>query len=184
MGILDSLLLFTGGTGGVGNGDGATDSPTTGTQNSSNILDLRVVSGIPTSANGAGARDLGVGDDPSLKLQIQVTTNFVGGTSLGIVLQGAPDNGSGAPGTWTTMYTGPVVALASLIQNFRLADIDMPRVVPGQALPGFLRLSYVTVGTFTGGKIEGMIVLDRQDQVQGTATGALSGYPVGITVAN
>ena len=184
MGILDSLLLFTGGTGGVGNGDGATDSPTTGTQNSSNILDLGVVSGIPTSANGGGARDMGIGDDPSLKLQVQVTTNFLGGTSLGVILQGAPDNGAGSPGTWTTMYTGPVVLLASLLQNFRLADIDVPRVIPGQALPRFLRLQWVNVGTFTGGKVEGMIVLDRQDQVQGTATGALSGYPAGITISN
>ena len=41
-----------------------TDAPTTGTQAASNIIDLGVTSGIPSSANGGGARDIGVGDDP------------------------------------------------------------------------------------------------------------------------
>jgi hypothetical protein len=181
--ILDAFLLFTGGGALPGNGDGATDSPTTGTQNSSNVIDLGIVNGIPSSANGGGARDMGVGDDPSLKLMVAVTTAFAAGTSLGVALQGAPDNGSGAPGTWTTMYTGPVVLLASLLQGVRLADIDVPRPVPGQAMPRFLRLNYINAGIFTGGAVEGTIVLDRNDQPVGT-TGALSGYPAGLNVAN
>lgn len=183
MGILDSLWLFTGGTGGVGNGDGATDSPTTGTQNSSNVIDVGVVSGVPTSANGGGARDMGIGDDPALKLQVQVTVAFLSGTNIQIVLQGAPDNGAGAPGAYTTMYTGPTVAVASLVAGARLADIDMPRTVPGQALPRYYRLQYVSTGTFTAGKIEGLFVLDRIDQPEQT-NAVLGGYPVGITVAN
>jgi len=115
--ILDAFQLFTGGGTAPGNGDGATDSPTTGTQNSSNVLDYGVILGIPSYANGGGARDMGVGDDPSLKLMIAVTTAFAGGTSLGIVLQGAPDNGSGAPGSYTTMYSGPVVVEAPLLAH-------------------------------------------------------------------
>ena len=181
--ILDSFLLFSGGGGGVGNGDGATDSPTTGTQVSSNVIDLGIVSGIPSYANGGGARDIGVGDDPSLKLLATITTVFAGGTSLGIILQGAPDNGSGAPGTWTTMYTGPVVLLASLLAGIRLADIDVPRPVAGQAVPRFLRLEYANTGTFTGGAVECGIVIDRNDQIVGD-TGKISGYPAGINVAN
>lgn len=181
--ILDAFQLFTGGGSAPGNGDGATDSPTTGTQNSSNTLDYGVILGIPSYANGGGARDMGVGDDPALKLMVSVTTAFLGGTSLGIVLQGAPDNGSGAPGTWTTMYTGPVVLLAGLTAGARLADIDIPRPVPGQAIPRFLRLNYVNVGTFTAGAVEAAVVLDRNDQPVGT-TGALSGYQAGINVAN
>ena len=76
-----------------------------------NIVDLGLA-GIPSSANGGGARDIGTGDDPSLKLSIIVTTAFASGTSLQVNLQGAPDNGSGAPGSWTTMWTGPVVVEA------------------------------------------------------------------------
>ena len=81
------------------------------------------------------------------------------------------------------MYTGPTVVLANLIAGARLADINIPRPIPGQALPRFLRLEFVSSGTFTSGKIEAAIVIDRIDQVIGTA-GAISGYPAGITVAN
>jgi hypothetical protein len=184
--IIDGLLLFSGTSNGATGGITATaygDSPTTGTQVASNIIDLGVTSGVPSSANGGGARDIGIGDDPALKLMVNVNTAMGGGTSLGVILQGAPDNGSGAPGSYTTMYTGPVVLLANLIQGARIADIDVPRVIPGQALPRFLRLEYISAGTFTSGVVEASIVLDRDDQIVGT-TGALSGYPAGVNVAN
>lgn len=183
--ILDNLLMFTGtsngATGGITSGAN-TDAPTTGTQVASNIIDLGL-NGIPTSANGGGARDMGVGDDPMLKLLVQVTTAFASGTSLQLVLSGAPDNGSGAPGSYTTMWTSAAIAEASLVVGAQLANIDVPRPVPGQAMPRFLRLQFVTVGTHTAGAVEATIVLDRFDQPVGTG-GALSGYPAGITVAN
>lgn len=174
--ILDGLLCFTGvpGTG---------DSPTTGTQNSTNVLDLGLNSGIPTSASGGGARDIGIGDDPAMKVLVLVTTAFASGTSLAVALQGAPDNGAGAPGSYTTMITGPVVAEASLIVGARLLDVDVPRPVPGQAIPRFLRLSYITVGTHTAGVIFGTLVLDRHDLPE-QSNAVLGGYPPGIAIAN
>lgn len=181
--ILEALLTFTGGTTGIGNSDGKTDSPTTGTQVSSNVLDLGVSSGVPTSANGGGARDLGVGDKPAMKVLAQVTTAFGGGTDLQVLIQGAPDNGSGVPGSYTTMYTSSVVVEASLIAGTRLAEIDMPRPIAGQVLPRFLRMSFVSTGTHTSGAITGTLVLDRMDQPQ-QANAIMGGYPVGITVAN
>lgn len=182
--ILDAFLNFTGGTTGIGNSDGATDSPTTGAQASSNVIDLGVSSGIPSSANGGGARDIGVGDKPAMKLLVDITTAFVGGTSLTVSLQGAPDNGSGGIGSYTTMYSMPaVVVTASLTAGQRLAQIDMPRPVPGQVLPRFLRLLFTSVGTFSSGKVEGTLVVDRDDQILGS-TGLISGYPAGLNVAN
>ena len=181
--ILDAFLLFTGGSASPGNSDGATDSPTTGTQESSNIIDLGVLSGIPSSANGGGARDMGIGDDPALKLMVNVNTTFTGGTNLQVSISGAPDNGSGAPGSWVIMAYGPVVLEAALLQGTRLLQIDMPRPAPGEAVPRFLRLDYINSGTHNAGKIEGTLVLDRNDQIVGT-TGALSGYPAGINIAN
>jgi hypothetical protein len=178
--ILDKLLTFSGGLGGAGDN---LDSPTTGTQVASNIIDLGVTSGVPSSANGGGARDIGAGDNPSLELSAIVTTAFASGTSLQLVLAGAPDNGSGAPGAYTTMWTSPAVAEASLVAGMQLANITVPRPAAGQAMPRFLRLSYVTVGTHTAGALEAQIVLDRDDQPVGT-TGLYSGYPAGITVAN
>ena len=183
--ILDGLLTFTGtsngATGGITSG-AQTDSPTTGTQHASNIIDLGLA-GIPSYANGGGARDLGVGDDPSLKLSAIVTTAFGGGTGLTLELEGAPDNGSGAPGSYTTMWTSQEALEAALVQGAQLANIDVPRPVPGQPLPRFLRLTFVNDGTHSSGAIECQIVVDRDDQIIGSG-GAYSGYPAGINVAN
>jgi len=176
--ILDWLLSFTGSS-----PSSPTDSPTTGTQVASNIVDLGVISGIPSSANGGGARDMGVGDDPSLKLSAVVTTAFASGTSLQLELSGAPDNGSGVPGSYTVMWLGPAVVEANLVAGMQIANIDVPRPVAGQVLPRFLRLRYITVGTHTAGAIEANIVIDRDDQIVGP-TGLYSGYPAGQTVAN
>jgi len=162
---------------------------TTGTvaaHNSTNDIDLGVASGIPSSASGGGARDIGIGDDPAMKLLVQVTTTITSGGAgtLVVALQGAPDNGSGAIGSLTTMYTSPTYALATLVQGARLADIDMPRPVAGQPIPRFLRMIY-TIGTaaLTGGTIQSYIVLDRHDLPE-QANAVLGGYPAGIVVAN
>jgi hypothetical protein len=183
--ILDGLLTFTGtsngATGGITFGP-QTDAPTTGTQAASNILDIGIA-GLPTSARGGGARDLGVGDDPSLKLSAIATVAFAGGTSLQLQLQGAPDNGSGAPGTYTTMWTSGAIAEANLTAGPQLANIDVPRIVPGQPLPRYFKLNFISVGTHTSGAIEAQIVLDRDDQIVGP-TGLYSGYAAGITIAN
>jgi hypothetical protein len=184
--ILDANLLFTGGTTGTGNSDGKTDSPTTGTaQAGSNVIDLGLT-GLPasiTGGGGGGARDIGIGDDPALKLMVLVTTAFTGGTSLQILVQGAPDNGSGAPGSYTTMINGFVTPEASLIAGARLLDIDMPRPSPGQSLPRYLRLAYTSVGSHSAGALEGALVVDRMDQIE-QSNAVMGGYPAGVTVAN
>lgn len=177
--ILDGYLMFTNSLGG---GTGVGDSPTTGTQTSTNQLDLGIV-GLPSSASGGGARDIGIGDDPALKILVLVTTAFTGGTNLAVNIQGAADNGSGAAGAFTVMATGPTVVEASLIAGARLLDIDMPRPAPGQAVPRFLQLGYVNSGTHTAGTLKGFLVLDRHDLPE-TTNAVLSGYPAGITVAN
>lgn len=184
--ILDGLLTFTGTSNGASSGITAganTDAPTTGTQAASNILDLGVASGVPSSANGAGARDIGVGDNPMLKLLVEVTTAFADGTSLQLQLQGAPDSGTGTEGSYTTMWTSPAIVEADLDVGAQLANVDVPRVIPGQALPRFLKLNFITVGTHTAGQVYAGIVIDRFDQVQGAGS-VLSGYPAGLVVAN
>jgi hypothetical protein len=185
--ILDGLLTFSGAargaTGGVQNGP-YTDTPTTGTQVASNVIDLGLA-GLPTSAQGGGARDIGIGDYPALKLSAISGGTWAGGTSLQLQLAGAPDNGSGAPGAFTIMWTGPAITLANLNLGLQLCNVDVPRVIDGQVIPRFLQLSYISVGTWTGGlqTVEAQIVLDLDQQIEGV-TGAYSGYPAGITVAN
>jgi hypothetical protein len=152
--ILDGSLVFTG-TPGV---PGSVDSPTASGV-STNIIDL------------VNARDLGIGDDPALKLLIQIITSFTAGTSLETQLQGAPDN-AGVPGTWTTMWDSNAIALANLTAGLYIANVDLPRIFGPtplqpyiQPLPRFLRLNYVAVGTLAGGGLYGAIVLDREDMI-------------------
>lgn len=187
--ILDGLLTFSGTLGGATGAPAvagtALDAPTTGTQVASNIIDLGLV-GLPASivgGGGGGARDIGIGDRPQLKLSAIVTTAFTLGTSLQIELDGAPDNGSGIPGAYTQMWLSEVFAEAALIIGCQLANVGVPRVLFEQALPRFLRVQYISVGTHTTGQLEAQIVIDRDDQIIGI-TGARSGYPAGVTVAN
>jgi hypothetical protein len=183
--ILDNLLTFTGTSNGASAGITAgsyTDLPTTGTQSASNIIDLGV-SGLPSSANGGGARDIGVGDDPAMKLSVIVTTAVTGGTNLYLTLSGAPDDGSGGIGSYTIMWTSPTYLEAALVAGAQLANVDVPRVISGQVIPRFLKLAFVSTGTHSAGAIQGQIVLDRDDQITGTA-GVYSGYPAGINIAN
>jgi hypothetical protein len=184
---IDNFLLFSGTsngtTGGITSGP-YTDAPLTGTTPATNVVDLGVINGIPTSANGGGARDIGIGDTPALELLVTVTSAFVGGTSLQVQLQGAPDNGSGAPGTFVTIWTGPAVLLANLTQGAYLANVDVPRIIAPMPMPRYLRMNYIAVGTFTaGGNVEAAIVLDRHDPIIGV-TGLSSGYPPGIVILN
>src|SRR6266705_1722669 len=118
--ILDGFLQFTTATTG--------DTPTTGTTASTNSIDLHGTGLIPVLAALQGARDIGIGDDPALKLLVQVKTSFVsaGGATMQVALQGAPDNGSGAAGTFVTWWTSPAYTIAQLVAGARLYDMDMP----------------------------------------------------------
>ena len=156
-----------------------------GTTVDSNILDYGILSGIPTSANGGGGRDMGIGDDPALKLLVQVSTAFVGGTSCSVLIAGAIDNGSGAPAAFSTWYISPAYTVATLVAGERMLDIDFPRPPAGIAVPRFVKLTYTCVGNVTAGAVYAYVVLDREDQMyQSTNNAVLGGYPAGVTVAN
>lgn len=156
--ILDGALQFSG-TPGIA---GSPDTPTTGTQQSTNIIDL------------TNSRDMGIGDNPALKLLCVVKTAFTGGTSLQVQFQGAPDS-AGSPGTWTTYAESATVLEADLLIGMYILPIDVPRPPPGVVLPRFYRLQYVTAGTHSTGTLFAAIVLDRADYVV---------YPPGMTVPN
>jgi hypothetical protein len=177
--ILDNFLMFD---------VAALVNPNGTTQASTNIIDLHNnvagVGGIPVLANLQGARDIGIGDDPAMKILVIVTTVYSGGTSLSVALQGAPDNGSGAPGSFATWYVTPVYTTAQLVAGARLMDMDMPRPPAAVGIPRFLRLLYTSVGAVSGNITAGL-VLDRDDQVYSSTNNAImGGYPAGINVAN
>lgn len=177
--ILDALLQFD---------SAANLAQVVGTYNSANVIDLGITSGIPSSANGGGARDIGIGDDPAMKFLVIVTTTFTSGGAgtLAVSLQGAVDNGAGAPAAFSTWWTSPAYALATLNAGSQLFNMDMPRPPDGIAIPRFLRLSYAIAGaTMTAGTVEALLVLDRMDQPYlSTDNSILGGYQAGINVAN
>lgn len=181
--ILDALLQFD---------NAASVAIAAGTQASTNVIDFGLGTSadpaIPSNANGGGVRDMGIGDDPALKLLVQVSTTFTSGGAgtLSVAIQGAPDNGSGAPGSYTTWWTSPTYALATLVAGARLLNMDFPRPPAGVAVPRFVRLLY-TVGTatMTAGAVSAYLVLDRDDQMYNSTNNAvLGGYPPGIAISN
>ncbi len=148
----------------------------TATAASTNVLDL------------LNARDLGVGDN-DLNVMVISDGTFAsadGTATLNIQFQGAPDNGSGAPGTYTT-YAETGVLTQTQLNSGGAGAVLLPIEVPARAvmgdtgngtvLPRFYRLNYVN-GTevFSAGHITfAGIVLDAERPTQ---------YPSGFTVAN
>lgn len=181
--IIDRLLRFS---------NGQDLAQVEGTYPSTDVIDFGIGTAanpaIPSNANGGGARDMGIGDDPSLKFVCWVQTAFVsaGGGTLQVTLQGAPDDGTGAPGAYTSWWSSPLYTIAQLTAGARLFDMDMPRPPQGVAVPRFVRLLYgVATATITTGTLFSSLVLDRLDQMyNGTNNGVLGGYRPGVVVAN
>ena len=172
--ILDAFLAFDTSTLITANGT---------TQNSANVIDLGGP-GLPVLANLSGARDIGIGDDPALKLLGQVTVAATTGTSMTVSLEGATDNGSGGANAYSVWWVSPVYTTAQLVVGARLMDMDMPRPPAAIAVPRFLKLVYTTVSTCNP-TVEAFIVLDRHDQMyQSTTNQTLGGYPAGIYINN
>lgn len=147
--ILDKLNMF------------GTDQAVTATAASTDVIDMGV------------AQDLGVGDDPALKVICQITETFTaaGAATLVAAIQGSVDNSA-----WTTMAQTGTIAVADLTVGRNILTIDLPSLIAGQALPRYLRMNYtVATGPMTAGKITAGLNLDRQQS---------RAYPPGITIAN
>ncbi len=127
------------------------DTPTgTGSTASTNIVDLGV------------ARDIGGAVTDQLMLLCEVATAFTSGGSatLQAQFQTAPDNGSGAPGSWSTLVQSDAIAVASLVPGYKF----LPGELPG-GTQRFVRLNYV-VGTaaMTAGALKAGLVLSLDVQ--------------------
>lgn len=148
--ILDNLLCFD-----------ASGTTITTTATSTNVIDL------------GGARDLGIGDAPALKVAIFVGTTFTStaAATLQVQVQGSTDNSN-----FTVMAESRTYAIADLVAGSKLLPIDLPATGGAQAIPRYLRLNYVGgTATMTTGKLSAYLVLDRQDYVT---------YPPGLAISN
>lgn len=116
----------------------------TGSTASTNIVDLGV------------ARDIGGAVTEQLMLLCQVATAFTSGgaATLQVQFQTAPDNGSGAPGSWVTLAQSDAIAVAALVQGYRF----LPGELPGPT-QRFVRLNYVVAtATMTAGALSAAVV--------------------------
>jgi hypothetical protein len=143
---------------------------------SPNVIDLLGLgAGVnPTSASIIGnvtlfgAPDaMGVGG-PRPELNVTLgTSNWAGGTSLNVALQGAPDAGTPTfqPGTFTTYAETGLILTASLLANTVIARFPWLPPFPANQRPRFLRLLFTPAGTFTTGQVaSALVTLVRDDQ--------------------
>lgn len=99
--------------------------------------------------------DLGLGRGVGTP-QIEVfsgTGTPITATSLQIAAQGAPDAGTGNTSglTYVTYQETGAIPIASILASSRLAAFDFPRRQVGSALPRFIALDYIVVGSnFSG----------------------------------
>jgi hypothetical protein len=111
---------------------------TTGTQLSTNSYDMGV------------ARDIGRGRD--LRVYASATTAFASGTSLQVNIVESVNSDLSSS---SVIYTGAVIAEASLTAGKSLID----QVLPATS-KRYIGLQFVTVGTHTAGAVTGGIVMN------------------------
>jgi len=134
----------------------------------SSIIDL-LGQGDGTTPNNIFGNATYFGEDPGIgrfrpQIEVLVTEAFVGGTSLQVKFQAAPDDADHVASTWTTLVETPAIATASLTLSQVLARFDFPPAFPAGLNPRFLRLLFTTVGVFTAGMVLAPVVMVRDDQ--------------------
>lgn len=144
---------------------------------STNVIDLLGL-GVGVTPASAGqiigqtatifGTDPGVGGRrPELNVTIGTAVTTGNGAVMKIALQGAPDNGSGSPGTWVDIDSQDNITAASLTAGsvpFRTPWIPD---FPPNLLPRFLRLLFSpTTGTnFSAGTVaSALVTVVRDDQ--------------------
>ena len=129
----------------------------------------------------ANQSDPGIGDCP-LDFYIYVGTAFGsadGTATLQVQVQGAPDNGSGAPGSYVTITETDLMTVAQLVAQAEIPiSLTHRSLAQVKALYRFLRLNYV-VGTesFNAGTISAGLVINRDSGL------TMGQYPKNYTVA-
>lgn len=127
------------------------DQAITATAASTDVIDLGAT-GTPYGGT-ALTRDIGIGY--GVPLSVRVTQTFNNLTSLTVAVQTSPDNS-----TWTTVQSGAVVALASLVNGFQF---DVPYEFPEGTKARYVRLNYTVAGTNPStGRITAGVVMARQ----------------------
>lgn len=111
---------------------------------------------ITTTADSTNVLDLAKNSGPGkpVRLLIQVTTTFAGGTDITIDLE-TDDNTSFS--SLSTIASTSTIALATLVAGYKFSIDFVPRL-----MERYSRLEYTVTGTMTAGKITAGIIYDEQ----------------------
>ena len=117
-------------------------APTTGTTASTNVLDT----GVASRAIGDGAR-------LELIVTVKTTCTSGGSNTTQIALQDSADNSS-----FSSVVTGPAVAVASLVAGTELLRVALPA-----GLRRYVRVAYIiATADLTAGAFNAVVAADRQ----------------------
>lgn len=125
----------------------------TATAVSTNVIDHQAA-GIPYGASAALTRDLGVGEE--VPILVQVTETFTGLTSVAVTYQTCDAEGFGSG--VDSVVTTAAIPVADLKAGYQFA-IDQ---IPFRARKRYSRLNYTVAGTGTAGKITAGVVAANQ----------------------
>lgn len=139
---------------------------------STNLYDVTgagsgVVPSMVFGSTGLAGFDIGTGEGIRPSLYLTVGTAFVsgGGATLTVQIQAAVDNGSGSPGSYTTIAETGLLLAAALTAG-AVIQLPIPPLTPGEALPRFYRVNYVVAtSTFSAGTLTGGIMITPPTQV-------------------
>lgn len=146
----------------------------TTTANSTTIYDVTGAGSgnAPTMTFGTGPIGDDIGNGKTVFAEFNVTTAGTGAGTISVAIQAAPDNGSNAPGTYTTLSTSAAFVGTALVAG---AQIFLPvpafaLVAPAEGLPRFYRFVYTVSGSATASFTAG-ILLDPNRGYVGTQYG-------------
>lgn len=149
--FLDNKLTFNSAVG--------TAQTLTTTADSTGIIDVtgagvgvvpHMINGFPASSSALGS-DWGAGDGVAIPhVYVSFPTVGVSSNTITISVKAAPDNGSGAEGTYTTLVSTPAIA-ESVFTAGDIVDIQLPPIhyTEGEALPRFYKLTYTMSAAVT-----------------------------------
>lgn len=134
----------------------------TATADSTKVVDITGVGAgtVPALVPAVVGADIGLGDGvaiPYLFVSVSAVNVSPSANTLTIALKAAPDNGSGAEGTYTTIYTSTAKAENVLVLGDYLIVPVPPTLFdwPSESLPRFYKLTY----TAGGGSLAGLGLL-------------------------
>lgn len=126
-----------------------------------------LVTNITGNAAEPGQADaMGMGNmRPELVVAMGTAATTATSATLTIALQGAPDDGTGNPGTWQTFEQSPAYTAAQLTAGQILMRLPWVPPFPDNERPRFLRLlfSVPTATDFTAGTIAYAQVTQARD---------------------